>query len=709
MMLSLGDQMGVVALDDFKAKMRGESLVDRAYTQLEERSGCKPRAGQRALSEAIRKALLERVPLAAEAPTGTGKTIAYLVGALAAADEDLAVNERLPVVVATATVGLQQQILSGDVPRLVQAGVLAQSDVVIAKGRTRYLCPREAERIEQAETQMDLLDNQANVDAEERHRVVTMMQYFRHGKWNGEFDAYKGELPAKSALVSARTDTCVGHRCEYFENGCPFFTARTKLSFARVIVANQDLVLYDLMMRENGQDSLFPFKRYYLVVDEAHQLPDKGIDIGSGRISPRSMVETLRALPMAIRSARRSKDMTSKLDALEPDLNTDELSTLAFDLSVLLAQHLGEDAIVRFRGGNIPEVLAQELIRFQAEAARLDEAVSKFSGHLRKVKPDPGAAAVNLAVAESLRSAESVSTALKESLNGLSLLLANKRAVRWLERGADLLPLICVSPLEGADVLTDLFWGSDAIIPVMVSATLKDFEGYDRFRTRVGAPANLQTMSLDPVLPYKRGQVRIVSTEHSPKQESRVEYEEELLTLLPDSIDPSEGTLILFGSNRLMEKLKPRLATRFGAAISFQGDAGIKEIVGRHQQRIDAGQGSILCGLATMAEGLDLPGKYCTHVVITTLPFPVPVSPVEQELQDELGPRYFSERAMPDALRKLTQMTGRLIRREEDFGRITVFDRRLAWTKWGRKMLAALPPFTKSSVMPDELSKPASV
>ena len=112
-----------------------------------------------------------------------------------------------------------------------------------------------------------------------------------------------------------------------------------------------------------------------------------------------------------------------------------------------------------------------------------------------------------------------------------------------------------------------------------------------------------------------------------------------------------------------------------------------------HCKAIDEGRGSLLVGVATMAEGLDLPGKYCTHVLIATIPFSSPASPVEMELSDRLGRQYFSQRSLPEAMLRLTQMVGRLVRRESDRGKVTIFDARLARTSYGRQMLKALPPF----------------
>lgn len=204
----------------------------------------------------------------------------------------------------------------------------------------------------------------------------------------------------------------------------------------------------------------------------------------------------------------------------------------------------------------------------------------------------------------------------------------------------------------------------------------------------------------------------LVEMSASPRQEEKEKFISELCAYLPDFIDENEGTLVLFPSRVLMRHVLPVLKDRYKTRVLTQGEMGIKELVKAHKKRIDLGQGSILCGLATLAEGLDLPGEYCTHVVICALPFTVPTSPVERELQETLGKDYFAKRALPDALVKMIQMVGRLMRRETDRGRITIFDKRLLYTKWGLKLLGALPAFRRKRVQPDappqKAERPAS-
>ena len=129
--------------------------------------------------------------------------------------------------------------------------------------------------------------------------------------------------------------------------------------------------------------------------------------------------------------------------------------------------------------------------------------------------------------------------------------------------------------------------------------------------------------------------------------------------------------------------------------ILMQGDSSKQEILRRHREKIDQGEGSVIFGLASFAEGVDLPGDYCTHVVIAKIPFAVPDSPLEAALAEWIesqGRNSFMEISVPDAALRLVQASGRLLRTEEDGGRVTLLDRRILTKRYGRAILDSLPP-----------------
>jgi hypothetical protein len=155
------------------------------------------------------------------------------------------------------------------------------------------------------------------------------------------------------------------------------------------------------------------------------------------------------------------------------------------------------------------------------------------------------------------------------------------------------------------------------------------------------------------------------------------------------------GVLVLFTSRETMRRVARALPADMGAVTLVQDGRPVPELVSQHKAAIDAGNRSILMGLDSMSEGLDLPGRYCGHVIITRLPFAVPGDPVEEARREHLGKAWFEQAYLADMLTMLIQGTGRLIRREDDFGVITVLDKRL-WTKRYCKIaFAALPSFTR--------------
>lgn len=699
----------VIRIEDAARVVAGDpaiTFIDECYGRLAALPGFTVRPGQRDLSLSICKAFVADEPIAAEAPTGTGKTIAYLIGAIAAA-EKLRTTKDIPIVVATATVGLQSQVLTGDLPRLVEAGILPEGASLLAKGRGRYFCVASAERLMEdgaPSLQNDFWDEDGNQDAVELTAVSQLLESWHGNAWTGDIDSFTSPVPREAwQRVAANSATCLGHKCEHY-NACPFFNARRSLSNARVVVANHDLVLSDLAMEKDGQDPLFP-GRYLLVFDEAHHLPDKALDIAAGEIDVPEMLEELPKAAAISRGWQKHPEFLKLLDKAKlsvSDFDTypllNGLEAIRDELALL---NLDEDTPeLRFEKGELPAGLLAALKHAHSGVSVFKEALHDATRALKQSNLPEKNAALKPMVQELLFLSAGVGATLGGLEKTLRLLISEERAVRWVERkeGGNSLH---TSPLEGADVLRGLLWENERVAVAALSATLQDFEGFERFKMRSGAPSHLRTMALPHIFPYRENTMYLVSMSHTPRQEEREDFIEELIASMPGFLNPAEGTLILFPSKNLMRAITPELKKHFPGKVLCQGDMGVKELVKAHKERIHAGKGSVLCGLATMAEGLDLPGELCTHVVICALPFTVPTSPVERELQEVLGRDYFSKRALPDTLTRLIQMTGRLMRRETDRGRITVFDKRLHTTRWGRKLMDAMPNFKRHTVAPN--------
>jgi ATP-dependent DNA helicase DinG len=414
------------------------TFIDECYGRLEAVPGFVARPGQRDLSIAICKALVAGEPIAAEAPTGTGKTVAYLVGAIAAA-EKLRTTKYIPIVVATATVGLQTQVLTGDLPRLVQAGIIKEGSALLAKGRGRYFCVANAERLVQdglPTSQVDFFDEEGNSESAEMAVVGELLEAWHGNAWGGDVDSYPRPLaPAAWRQVQANSATCLGHKCEHY-NSCPFFNARRALSNARIVVANHDLVLSDLAMEKDGQDPLFP-GRYVLVFDEAHHLPDKALDIAAGSVDVPALIEEVpRAIgvsrgwskhPELLKLLDRSKlslsdfDTFSLLNGLEAI--RDELGLLAID----------EDTTTyRFESGALPAGLASALGQTQAATGLFKDAVQEATRALKQSNLVEKNAALKPLVQELLFVSAGVGSMLGKLDKTLRLLAGVERAVRWV-------------------------------------------------------------------------------------------------------------------------------------------------------------------------------------------------------------------------------------------------------------------------------------
>ena len=681
------------------ALMALPTLTD-IFSAMTDRFGLAPRASQLTLARHVRDAVSSGGIFCGEAPTGTGKTLGYLAGAL---DAQAHSGRPVPVVVATATVGLQEQIIRHDIPRLAAVGAVDPRKVAVAKGRGRYFCPRTASLLEDKKMQ----DGQHDMFNTEKHVAdggipiaLDMLKAWRHGEWDGDRDNWPGTIPGCwETSCGASSDTCVNRACEHFEK-CPYMASRQKLATAQVIVANHDIVLADLAQRAEEQTTTaLPPKSYALIFDEAHNLPEKAVATkrACARLSETDWLRKLEPFGEAtLASGRIAKDLLRSKE-FKADAFSVGAAILAGNLEAM-AQMLAETR--KFEPGGTsswgladPEVdLRKQVIDLAGHAFELLTAL-KLTAKAYADFAEEAVGADKAFAVRMLAQTYKYQRQAKDLYEGLDTFCAKERLVRWVYRSRDDRIQLNTQPLEGEDVLKELLWRTEFPI-ALVSATLQIAGSFERFRDKTGLPHHAVTVALPPVFDYTRGYLHLPEMQNEPGFPGfEAELQDKLERLY--RADVADGMLVLFTSRESMRRIARALPPDMAAVTLTQDQGSIPELVAQHKARIDAGKRSILMGLDSMAEGLDLPGKYCGHVVITRLPFAVPGDPVEEARRDHLGKDWFEHAYLADMLTMLIQAAGRLIRREDDHGVITVLDKRLTTKRYCKVAMSALPGFTR--------------
>ena len=251
------------------------------------------------------------------------------------------------------------------------------------------------------------------------------------------------------------------------------------------------------------------------------------------------------------------------------------------------------------------------------------------------------------------------------------------------------------SPVLADNLLYSRLW-SRAYGAVLTSATLTALGRFDRLNARAGLPQGSRFLVVPSSFRYgEMATVEIPAMSAMPTDDG---FADALIRRLPDLWAGEKATLVLFTSRRQMQQVRDALAPEYPDLIITQDDMAKGEVLRQHCSRVDEGRPSVLFGVASFAEGIDLPGKYLHHVVITRLPFSVPDDPIEASLAEwvtQRGGNPFMEITVPDASIKLVQAVGRLLRTEQDTGRVTILDRRIITRRYGQLLLDALPPFRR--------------
>lgn len=667
----------------------------------------RPRPAQNAMVATVARALgTTRARAVVEAPTGVGKSIAYMLAGVPIA---LASGRKL--VLSTATVNLQEQVALRDLPAFLKATGLT-AEVVLAKGRQRYACPRNLfELAAPAEPEQDNLFGDLGTagwsrppHANEAKLVTDLADDLVNNRWDGDLDNAPETIPDElKPMLSTSTGACTNRRCAYFEM-CPVMKARKAIETADIIVANHALVLASLKVHQlQGDDDdvnnfLFEPDESLLVIDEAHSLPEIAIDAGAAHIHLPTAIARLPKLKAATAAVFRLVGETrvagQELDKVHGWLTglTDATAELRHRIQLAWQPDVKDrEPIWRAPLGKIPEdwrQLARDAFDHADRLlgwlviARMEIGNANSSDKLRE------RATRELGMAHEVIDGHAALWGAWSTLDA-----GGAPNARWISLGHDLGPIAHASPVSAAAFLEKHLWNEVESI-VLTSATLSTGGDFAFLAESAGVPDNAECVSLPS--PFDLPRQALLQVPAFPVLPDSPDHPAAIAAWLADHLDWSKGSLVLFSSRRKMEAVAQLLSPAQRARTRVQNERSKAVLLREHAAAIARGEGAVLFGLVSFGEGLDQKGDLVTHVVVTQLPFAVPTAPVEatrNEWYEATGRNPFLELTVPAALRTLTQFCGRLIRTESDTGTISVLDRRLVVKQYGRKMLAGLPPF----------------
>jgi ATP-dependent DNA helicase DinG len=703
--------------DDLKDTIR------EAYGAIMERKSLTPRWGQRQMIAEIANTLARIPPqgekqsdaepavCVIEAGTGTGKTIAYAVAAIPMA---LALGKRL--VVCTATIALQEQFVNKDLPDIKRHSGLDFS-FTLAKGRRRYVCLSKLDRLmAQGQGESDLLplypdEMEMPMAAEALPVYTAMLDALGRGQWDGDRDNWP-EAIREDIWYGATTDhsQCSGRRCPNIGQ-CSFFRARDALQSADIIVTNHDLALSDLALGGGAilsapEDSIYVF-------DEGHHLPGKALSHFSSFCRLHSTAQWLRDSAKQLQQAAPALAALASLQRPLQTLPADMEETVgAIEVAEQVVATLFEDVDtegsrdnpqLRFEHGRVPPELMKVSQPLASQFQKLSSSLARVESLLEDALEDDYAGldksdieTWHINLGGMLARAESALALWQEyAVSGEGEKPPLARWITLLNSGGQFGFDLRCSPILAADILQECLWSRAAGV-IVTSATITALNSFERFILHSGCPREANYKVVASPFNYANAVFSVPDMDCDPGDAER--HTQALIEQLPHLLDLSQGSLVLYSSRRQMLDVYSGLSGELGDDILMQGDYSKQEILRRHREAIDGGRGSVIFGLASFAEGVDLPGDYCRHVVIAKIPFAVPDSPLEAALAEwvEAGGRNaFMEISVPDAALRLVQASGRLLRTEEDEGRVTLMDRRIKTRRYGRAILDSLPPFRR--------------
>ena len=625
------------------------TLLDEAVAA----TGGQNRAGQRIMATHVAQALELQRHLLVQAGTGTGKSLGYLVPALARVGES-----DQPIVVATATLALQAQIVNRDIPRLLQAlepRPESQAQVALLKGRNNYLCLHKLEG-GYPEDEPDALFDMPSSTSRVGEEVVRLREWADRTETGDRDELKPGVSDRAWAQVSVSAAECLGRRCPLVEE-CFSEIARSRAAEADIVITNHALLAINAF---EGMKVLPEHET--VIIDEAHELVDRVTGAVSGSLTV-----------AMVRRAARSVKKHSKADSGALEMAAGTLET-AFE-------GLAEGLLKGLDGRLLTAISAVN------DAARTA---------LSDTKPDGQDVDAGLQMARSrVSEVHDMSSRILEA--------SGEQDVLWISRqggwengryvaASDTDPAtLNIAPLSVGLQLRDGLFADRTVI--LTSATLTVGDSFDVVAAALGLQGEgaPRWTSIDVGSPfdYRKQGIMYVAGDLKPPGFG---VHEGQLERLRELCEASEGgALGLFSSKRAAERAAEYMREHSDLNILLQGESSLKALVEEFSEDVD----SCLFGTMSLWQGVDVPGDSCRLVVMDRIPFPRPDDPIAQARTEAVnrhrGNGFMAVSAHHAAIR-MAQGAGRLIRSVSDRGVVAVLDSRVATKRYGGFLMKAMPP-----------------
>ncbi|AZA14182.1 ATP-dependent DNA helicase [Corynebacterium choanae] len=638
--------------DDISGSFDTQQLLAAAVQAL----GGAPRPGQQQMADAVANACITGKHLAVQAGTGTGKSLGYLVPAVAYAQA-----ADTTVIVSTATIALQRQLVDRDLPRLAKALVphLGRTPTFATlKGRNNYVCLQRISADPEGDAALV-----EEADLTYRGKLIAKIAQWAQETEVGDRDSLDISVPDDVwRQVSVTGKECVGaSRCAFGEE-CFAELARKQASDVDVVVTNHAMLAIDAL----AENQVLP-EHDVIIVDEAHELEGRITQVATERLSAAALEA----------SAKRVKQ-----------LGAGSIVQRLVDAAEDFGQQVAELPLARMT--EFPEDQTQMLSAVQASLQQVHAAISQSPDGERDNDPETFAerGLLSAHIAEQQATCQRILDVHEVDDP------AKQRDVVWVEedslgaRGLVVAPL-SVAGLIGSTMMAD----STAILTSATLTTGGNFRAVGRsWGLRSSAFTTLDVGT--PFTPQKSGILYVAK--HLPAP-ARGDLSPEVLDEMARLIMAAGGrTLGLFSSKRAAVYAKQQLADRLPFDILVQGDDSIGALV----ERFANDENACLFGTLTLWQGVDVPGPSLSLVLIDRIPFPRPDDPLlqaRQQAADAAGRSGFMEVAATHAALLLAQGAGRLLRHVDDKGVVAILDSRLASKRYGSFLLASLPDFWRTT------------